>query len=191
MVGTSPVLINTPQILNIGKQVELHYNNESNCLKRYQYKWWLLYFWKKNGNFKHCEKWGFVWSILTSKMWKYDVTDTLFYLRMNALGTLYFVPDGGCFCCWLLTDFCCHHSDIVLNSLLSVQIIISGNGSFNRVNIKTAVWLCVPFQWIPADKRAVHISLAERETNDSGGLGTLSSKKPQWKIPLIPAVGHS
>lgn len=60
-------------------------------------------------------------------------------LWVSALASPYFVADGGCFCCGLLTDFSCHHNDIVLNSLLSVQIIISGNGSLNRVNIKTAV----------------------------------------------------
>ncbi len=57
----------------------------------------------------------------------------------------------------ILTDFGCHHSDIVLHNSLSVQVFISGNGSFNSVNVKTAVRLCVPFQRIPAEIRADHV----------------------------------
>ena len=65
--------------------------------------------------------------------------------------------DAGPLCCVILTDFGCHHIDLVLYSCLSVQVVVSGNSSLNGVNVKTAVRLCVPFQWVPAEMRAGHM----------------------------------
>lgn len=93
--------------------------------------------------------------------------------------------------CGILTDFGCHHSDIVLNSCLSVQVFISGNGSLNGVNIKTAVRLCVPFQRIPAEIRAAHMSPPEREIQATVVGWLLSSKDPDMKNAHTSAVGYS
>lgn len=51
----------------------------------------------------------------------------------------------------ILTDFGCYNSHVVLQSRLPVQIVISGNRSFDGVNVKTAVQLRLPLQRIPAE----------------------------------------
>lgn len=84
-------------------------------------------------------------------------------MSQNTLFSVWMISSGLCMYalfqmqCGILTDFGCHYSDIVLNSCLSVQVFISGNGSFNSVNVQTAVRLCLPFQGIPVEMRAVHM----------------------------------